>query len=317
MKYQKHPLSIAEQIAKLEERGLLFENKEVAKNYLGNISYYRLRAYTYPFQDNTNLELDHQFIRDDISFKDIIDLYIFDRRLRALVFNELEKVEVAVRTKLSQVYSEYTKDSHWYEDTNWYDPATLIPRETSTCSDFDKISQDIYNDVSRSGEDFIKHFYNKYDSPDMPPSWMTMEVVSFGTLSWLYRLLKNNDLKKEVAKAFGIPNVDVFANWLHAFSGLRNCCAHHSRIWNRRFAVKIKMPYNTTYPFFSRRDEAEKIKQNKLFAVLSALKYIVDIISPKNSFKQNLLTLLQEPHKLLSFREMGFPQNWQQLPVWH
>ena len=65
------------------------------------------------------------------------------------------------------------------------------------------------------------------------------------------------------------------------------------------------------------RDEAEKIKQNKLFAVLSALKYIVDIISPNNSFKQNLLTLLQEPHKLLSFREVGFPQNWQQIPVWH
>lgn len=316
MKYQKHPLSIAEQIAKLEERGLLFENKEVAKNYLGNISYYRLRAYTYPFQDNTNPELDHQFIRDDISFQDIVDLYIFDRRLRALVFNELEKVEVAVRTKLSQVYSEYTKDSHWYEDTNWYDPATLIPRETSTYSDFDNISQDIYNDVSRSGEDFIKHFYNKYDSPNMPPSWMTMEVISFGTLSWLYRLLKNNDLKKEVSKAFGIPNVDVFANWLHAFSGLRNCCAHHSRIWNRRFAVKIKIPYNTIYPFIP-RFEAENIKQNKLFAVLSALKYIVDIISPNNSFKQNLLALFQEPHKLLSFREMGFPQNWQQFPVWH
>lgn len=315
MKYQKHPLTIAEQIAKLEERGLFIEDDVLAKNYLSNISYYRLRAYTYPFQNNTDIELDHQFVRDDISFQDIIDLYIFDRRLRTLVFNELEKVEVAMRTKLSQVYSEHSKDSHWYEDKKWFDPVTLIPRDTSSYSDFEEISQDICNDVDRSGEDFIKHFYKKYDSPDMPPSWMTMEVISFGTLSWLYKLLKNNDFKKEVAKSFGIPNVDIFANWLHAFSGLRNCCAHHSRIWNRRFAVKIKMPYNTAYPFIMRED-AQNIKQNKLFAVISALKYVVDIISPNNSFKQNLLALLSEPHKLLSLHEMGFPQNWKQFPVW-
>jgi abortive infection bacteriophage resistance protein len=315
MKYQKHPLTIDQQIAKLEERGLFFENKSLAKNYLGNISYYRLRAYTYPFQNNDDPELDHQFIRDDISFQDVIDLYLFDRRLRTLIFNELEKVEVAMRTKLSQIYSEYTNDSHWYEDPNWYDPATLIPYGINSYSDFDNVSQDIYNDVSRSGEDFIKHFYNKYDSPDMPPSWMTMEVISFGTLSWLYKLLKNNDFKKDVAKAFGIPNVDIFANWLHAFSGLRNCCAHHSRIWNRRFAVKITLPYNTIYPFIS-RDEAQKIKQNKLFAVLSALKYVVDIISPNNSFKQKLFSLLNENHRLLSMREMGFPVGWENYPVW-
>lgn len=103
MKYQKQPSTITEQIAKLEERGLLFDDKALAAKYLSNISYYRLRAYTYPFQNNTDEALDHQFTRDDISFQDIINLYVFDRRLRSLVFNELEKVEVAVRTKLSQI----------------------------------------------------------------------------------------------------------------------------------------------------------------------------------------------------------------------
>ncbi len=91
MKYQKQPLSIAEQIAKLEGRGLLFKDKNLAAKYLSNISYYRLRAYTYPFQDNDDPNMDHQFIREDITFQDIIDLYVFDRRLRSLVFNELEK----------------------------------------------------------------------------------------------------------------------------------------------------------------------------------------------------------------------------------
>ncbi|MBR3564723.1 MAG: Abi family protein [Paludibacteraceae bacterium] len=314
MKYQKHPISIAEQIAKLEARGLNFDDKQLAAKYLGNISYYRLRAYTYPYQNNVDPDSDHHFMRDDITFQDIIDLYVFDRRLRSLIFNELEKVEVAVRTKLSQIYSESTGDSHWYEDKSLYDSAAFaIQMDGDTL--FDDISDDIVGDVDRSNEDFIKHYYNKYNEPDMPPSWMTMEVISFGTLSRLYKLLKTSNEKKAIANAFGIANVELFANWLHAFSGLRNCCAHHSRIWNRRFMVHIKMPYNTTYSFMSKADAVD-IKQNKLFALLTALKYIVDIISPDNNFKNNLLHLLADNHRLLSLKEMGFPDNWKRLPVW-
>lgn len=314
MKYQKHPISIAEQIAKLDARGLNFDDKQLAAKYLGNISYYRLRAYTYPYQNNVDPDSDHHFIRDDITFQDIIDLYVFDRRLRSLIFNELEKVEVAVRTKLSQIYSESTGDSHWYEDKSLYDSAAFaIQMDGDTL--FDDISDDIVGDVDRSNEDFIKHYYNKYNEPDMPPSWMTMEVISFGTLSRLYKLLKTSNEKKAIANAFGIANVELFANWLHAFSGLRNCCAHHSRIWNRRFMVHIKMPYNTTYSFMSKADAVD-IKQNKLFALLTTLKYIVDIISPDNNFKNNLLHLLADNHRLLSLKEMGFPDNWKRLPVW-
>lgn len=60
MNYQKHALTIDEQIIKLKNRGLKFEDDEKAKNYLSNISYYILRAYTYPFQDNSNPN--HPFI---------------------------------------------------------------------------------------------------------------------------------------------------------------------------------------------------------------------------------------------------------------
>ena len=239
---------------------------------------------------------------------------MFDRRLRSLVFNELEKVEVAVRTKLSQVYSESTNNSHWYEDRTLFDSA-VFKTDWSRTTTFNKLEEDIWNDVHRSNEDFIKHYYDKYDEPDMPPSWMTMEVISFGTLSKLYKALKTSPEKKAIANAFGIANADLFANWLHAFSGLRNCCAHHSRIWNRRFFVRLMMPYNTTYPFIP-KSEADILKQNKLFALLSALKYIVDIVSPDNNFKVNLLRLLSEPHNLLTYKEMGFPSNWQELPVW-
>jgi len=94
MKYTKKPLTIEEQIAKLKQRGLIIIDDNSTANYLANISYYRLRAYTFPFQDNNNETNDHHFFRNDISFKDILDLYCFDRRLRLLILNALEKIEV-------------------------------------------------------------------------------------------------------------------------------------------------------------------------------------------------------------------------------
>ena len=98
--YTKRPLSIKTQVAKLEKRGLIIDDENLAGDYLSNISYYRLRAYTYPFQNNTDSEVDHSFLRTDIHFKDIIDLYCFDRRLRSLIFNAIEKIEVTERLYL-------------------------------------------------------------------------------------------------------------------------------------------------------------------------------------------------------------------------
>ena len=304
MQYTKQPLTIDEQIVKLENRGLLFTDKDLASNYLQNISYYRLRAFTYPFQDNSE-NANHAFTRDDIDFMDIVDLYVFDKRLRSLVFSELEKIEVAVRTKLSLFNSLSTNNAFWYNDEAMY-------KNVNHCQ---KIIDEIFSDVDRSNEDFIKHYKQKYDSPSMPPSWMALEVVSLGTLSRLYNNLAANKEKRKIALQFGIGNEDVFANWLHAFSNLRNCCAHHSRIWNRRFMVQLRLPYNTTFPFIPREATAQ-IRNNKLFVLLSAIKYIVDIISPNNSFKENLIKLLNQPNKLLSKKEMGFPSDWETYPVW-
>lgn len=307
MRYTKKPLTVDEQIDRLEQRGLNFSDRKLAKNYLQNISYYRLRAYTYPFQDNKDPNADHEFIRDDIDFNDIIDLYVFDRRLRNLVFNELEKIEVAIRTQLSLVYSNMSKDPFWYLDGNWFSRASD--------DDFENLIDEVTSDVNRSNEDFIKHYKVKYDTPEMPPTWMSLEVVSFGTLSWMYKLLNKSPEKKQIALAFGIGNDEVFANWLHAFSNLRNCCAHHSRIWNRRFVVHLKLPYNTTQPFLT-PGSTEAIKETKLFALLSAIKYVADILSPGNSFKDNLKKLLNDKHQLLRLKEMGFPMDWESLPVW-
>src|SRR5674476_641863 len=110
MKYTKLPISIPYQISKLKQRGLSFADEQKAANYLSNISFYRLRAYTYPFQDNN--EANHPFIKK-VSFEDIMHLYVFDRQLRLLLFNAIEKIEIAFRTQIIYQYA-MVHGSHWH-----------------------------------------------------------------------------------------------------------------------------------------------------------------------------------------------------------
>lgn len=300
--YTKKPLTLDEQVARLKQRGLVFDDESEAIAYLFNISYYRLRAYTYPFQENGD-GVEHNFTRKDIHFKDIIDLYCFDRRLRSLIFNAIEKIEVAVRTKIIQIYAESTHNSHWYDNESLYR------------FDYEDLMKHIEADVNRSNEDFIKHYNSKYNNPPMPPSWMALEVVSFATLSRLFKSLKSDSHKKYITEQFGLKKVAILENWLHAISNLRNCCAHHSRVWNRRFMVSVILPYDTLYPFMDRMT-IKQIHTNKLFAVLSCVVYILDIISPGSYFKRNLKELLKSDCRLLDLKDMGFPKYWQSLSVW-
>ena len=315
MDYTKRPLTLQQQVAKLKSRGLQIDDEQLAARYLSNISYYRLRAYTYPFQDNENSKANHKFIREDIHFSDIIDLYCFDRRLRSLMFNAIEKIEVAVRAKIVQAYCESTGSSHWFTDRSLYKDKEIFDRNRKRLSAFEALMKDIEGEIKRSNEDFIKHYYSKYDNPPIPPAWMTLEVLSLGTLSKMYQLLKKSPQKKAIAKAFGLNDDRVFANWLHAIAVWRNCCAHHSRVWNRRCIINITMPKNADNPFLDRQT-LFTIHPNKVFTVLCCIKYISNIISPDSDIKRKILSIIGDGGNLLNLQEMGFPRNWKLLDVW-
>lgn len=144
---------------------------------------------------------------------------------------------------------------------------------------------------------------------------MTLEVLSLGTLSRLYQLLKKSEHKTRIAKEFGLYNDAILANWLHSIAVWRNCCAHHSRIWNRRCIVNIKLPKRTVFPFMS-AETMKSLHPNKLFTVLCCIKYISNIISPGSDLKRNILSIIGDGGNLLNLREMGVPINWKLLDVW-
>lgn len=297
MEYTKPTLTISQQIVRLKERGLTFADESKAVSYLSNISYYRLRAYSYPFQDNT--DPDHPFTRK-ISFEDIISLYIFDRKLRLIVFDAIEKIEVALRTQIIYQFA-LNYGSHWQINPELYRKSEYFEAH------IDSLQKEIY----RSHETFITHYKNTYTIPTDPPCWMCLEVSSMGLLSKIFQNLKRGPEKITVTKYFGLKDVTILENWMLCISNIRNICAHHSRLWNRRFTAIPKMPTNPTYPFVN----PDSFYPNKLYGTLCCMEYILKIISPENGFGKQLKELMSKC-PLAQNKEMGFPDNWQKEPLW-
>lgn len=296
MQYRKEPIPISAQIEKLQNRGLIINNAEKAAHYLSNISYYRLRAYTYPFQDN---EAENQPFIKKISFEEIINLYVFDRQLRLLIFNAIEKIEVSFRTQIIHQYA-LVHGSHWHLKPELYNNSIYFAEQIAS----------LEKEIDRSNETFIKHYKQKYTRPTSPPSWMSLEVSSMGLLSKIFKNLKKDEVKDKVALYYGLKDVDLFCNWMFCLSILRNTCAHHGRVWNRRLPL-ISIPRKTLQPYILNKN----INRNKIYAVLCDIVYILNKISPNHSFKDNLLDLMKQC-PLAQEKEMGFPTDWKNEKFW-
>jgi abortive infection bacteriophage resistance protein len=298
MNYNKPPLSISDQIALLESRGLKIPNRPRTKHYLQHISYYRLRAYTHSFQDNSSVN--HPFIVE-MTFDEIIELYIFDRELRLLLMDAIERIEIAIRTQIIYEFS-MRYDSHWFMDERKFINRHQFKR------DFESLERE----VNRSTETFIRHYKDKYATPPMPPAWMSLEVTSFGLLSKFYENLKSDVAKKNVAKHFGLGKPIVLESWLHSISFIRNIVAHHGRLWNR---VVTKRPMNPRVTHNTWLEDVT-VPENKLYFSLCCIQYLLKTVNPTNSFNKRLAELLSKNSKIVNIHDMGFPVNWENEPLW-
>lgn len=165
----------------------------------------------------------------------------------------------------------------------------------------------LQKEVNRSNETFIKHYREKYNDPSEPPSWMSLEVSSIGLLSKIFSNLKEASCKDEITIHFGLKAVSILENWMQCFSLLRNVCAHHGRVWNRRM-TQLKLPKKPLYTFIH-------ILPYKVYTYICCMQYLLNIISPGHEFKNNLIALMNKC-PMLQEKEMGFPKNWQNEKIW-
>ena len=292
--FDKPPFSYLQQLEQLQERGLQIPNIKKATHLLESISYYRLSGYWYPLlADKEN----HTF-KESATFDTAFNLYCFDRELRVLIIQELEKIEVSIRAKMIYLLS-HQNGAFWYKD------ATLFKNQIS----HSKTLVSLDNEYRRSDADFIVAFRSKYSNP-LPPSWMLLELTSFGTLSSLFSNLKPTRTKRNIANYFGLDE-NTFASWMHSIVYIRNVCAHHSRLWNRVMSIQPIKPITTRKTWLIN----SAVANNKTYFILSMILYLLQTINPNNSFSQRFQTLLAK-YPNVDARAMGFPSNWKEERLW-
>ena len=279
----------------LRSRGLAIGNETRAKDYIRHIGYYRFSAYLYPLL--TTPKENHVF-KCGSTFDNALDMYRFDRHLRLLMFNQIEKIEVAVRSAIVNITSRETGNPFWMTDPScFYDPKQFV-----------KTKQLLDTELAKSREEFIEHFRNTYSEP-YPPAWMLAEILPLGVLTKIYGNIKSNQIRKKIAQEFSLT-VPVFMSWMTIITVTRNNCCHHSRVWNRTYALRALTMRRMTRPWIS-----ANVNQQKVYFSLCIIKYFLDIVSPNNDMTAKLQALFSD-YPTIDTNAMGFSNGWMQEALW-
>jgi abortive infection bacteriophage resistance protein len=275
-------------------RGLLIPDDSEVYDALIRMGYYRLTGYCQPLQKIHSLN-PHDFI-EGTQFADIMTLYHLDTEIRGLMSEALEKLEIALRTSICEsMCSQY--GTHWYMVASSFEVGKheAIFTEAAKSVDFNleqnrHYKQDEPEKKSRSL--FLDHYYDNYNNPLMPVAWMLRELASFGFWARTYQALKEQD-QKQITQYWKNPdgkklNHELLGSWLWSISILRNRCAHHSRIINRRFPYPPKLPDNASSKqlFYSKTDDLRT-----LLVIVSILCASAD---PQYQFNKKLLQIVKK-----------------------
>ncbi len=296
--YKKSPLTFAQQLQQLKNRGLIIDDDSRTLSHLRTIGYYRLSAYWHPLRKKTRDGTITDDFEEGSQFDEVISLYEFDRRLRLLVMDAIERIEVCARALFTY------QVGHRYGTFGHTRPANFYPK-------FDHALwlQKLEKDTAGSKDVFIAHYKDNYTGFPTLPIWMATEVMSLGSLSRGYWGLKNDD-KRSISDEFSLHH-KCLADWLHALTYIRNICSHHGRLWNRELAIRPgKMRAIDWNPPLTPRN-------NRLFFVLLMLRHLLRRAHDSNEWKHQCDHLLKPIAEDKKWRAaMGVPENWMEHPVW-
>ncbi|WP_165793558.1 Abi family protein [Hyphococcus luteus] len=298
--FTKPALSVDDQLELLEGRGLQISDREEAKHCLHHIGYYRLSGYFLPFQKGGRGPDRHEFLKGT-DFKDALDRYVFDRKLRLLVLDATERIEVAFRASLSNSIA-IKHGPNWYQDSKLFN----LSRHFNHAKFIQHIKEQISHDSkdAKKRDVFINHYYLNYDTPDMPPCWMVFEAVSFGSISIAFKNMDKRECN-DICDKFGLKH-QFLSSWIHCISYIRNVCAHHSRLWNRVCTIK---------PLIDKKYRDDLEVNNKVYAQLAVIQIILKQVSPDNHWAERLKKLMSE-HPNVPLKQMGMPADWSEREIW-
>jgi abortive infection bacteriophage resistance protein len=288
---------------------MLFRNETQAAELLKNISYYRLKGYWWDMQTDYTLHT----LKPNTYFEDIVERYNFDRHLRLILFDAIERIEIALRTKMIYHLS-ISYGGLWYLNPALFEITTITLNDGTVKTNHQNTLDELQKEFNRSQEIFIKD--HRYRHPDKDAdAWKTLEVASMGTLSKLYKNLKHQlPEKATIAKEMGLNLHSELSSWLEAIAYVRNIIAHHSRLWNRNMVKKPTDQLNNPIGrWFT--NPLEPVQTKKPFLIISSMVYLCNMVTPGHQIKTKILDLFNT-NPTIPIYKLGFLNNWQKEPLW-
>lgn len=104
----------------------------------------------------------------------MIDLYRFDRKLRLLIFDAIERIEIGLRTQLiyqlSQKYG-----SHWHTKKSIFKDISYTDKKTGKT-----VTKDIYSEINKHIEEQLKIIKPQNLLSIMQINTMTLSLLLLG-----------------------------------------------------------------------------------------------------------------------------------------
>lgn len=305
-----------EQIAILQNRGMIITDIESAKERLIQNNYYNLiNGYKDIF---VQVGVTPEIYINGVTFDEIYALHQFDKELRSQLSHILIIIEREFGSILSHEFSRnYRNHDLDYLDINNYNTAILTPDnisgayviEASQLINDDKGLNNTLIKALNENDPMICHYKKHYNRI---PLWVFVNKLSFGTLSKMYKLFQSRE-RDAIAKSIGnVSSMKIYADdvqkAVNVLVLLRNKCAHDQRVYDftpKRTTIKSS-------PFLSKYLSPTDNK-NTLFGALSC---IAIFLQPTifNKFLKNIKTttsnLLNEIHSIPTaniLKKMGMP----------
>lgn len=321
VQYDKPWLTVDAQVDHLLAQNLQVDDRARARLVLEAIGYYRLIGYLYPFREfEDHIDSDGEthrratrVFRPGTTLAHAEELIDFDRELRLLFLDGLERIEVALRMRLGYVLGRTSAFA--YEDPdNFIESFTTPSPDTGEPSKHDQWLMGVRERQEDSDEWFVQHFREKYD--DRMPVWALTEILELGQLSVLYRGMQRDDAE-EIADAFGIPTKAMMGSWLASLSYVRNLAAHHARLFNRRLLYTPPRPKPGQVPVLDHLRDFEERKFST-YNALAVTAYLMRSIDPAVNWSAGAAQLLRRfPESFaLTVESLGAPAYWEELELW-
>ncbi len=300
--------SIDEQIGILLSRGMVIDSHDEAKHFLLRVGYYRLSGYWYLFRsfDEETKRRTNNFISGSC-FSDITALYNFDRKLRLLALDAIERIELAVQVDIAHLLGRRAPFAHH--------SAAELHGKFSRAGRGGKSSR--YDNWHESYErllhfnrkkPFVKHNIESYGRL---PIWVAVEIMDFGTMSKLFAGMKHKD-KQNIESQFGLFNGTDFETWLRSFNFIRNTAAHHGRLWNCNVLEIASVP--------STKVKLSPLKNSKPFLYFCLMQHVLSVICPQSTWKEEFIALMGDfptpANGAVCLDAMGVVKGWRDWPIW-